>query len=233
MSCKLEVRFWAEAIKRLHERRDTKENTKRLTQVGQASHRSLFALSGTASPRKQMQYKTENHIPLLLSRVTGRLFVALSGRVRPVVIMPQMALPVNSKRSDMQGFHLPLDQYPAFLPQDADTAHPRTPIPIYYFHSLSEPFCQNVACACQSSKREAARLLGVISEGNLLLQEAAALIDAGICQFFGHSWEITEHPDVKECSLCHIRGYCPGCTPIAPQNAQPFFCTAHTLQQRT
>ena len=61
----------------------------------------------------------------------------------------------------------------------------------------------------------------------------SASLAAGICQFYGHSWEITEHPDVKECSLCHIRGYCPGCTPVAPQNAQPFFCTAHTLQQRT
>ncbi len=52
-----------------------------------------------------------------------------------------------------------------------------------------------------------------------------------LCQFYGHSWEITEHPEVNECSLCHIRGYCPGCTPIPPQNAQPFFCTAHSRQR--
>ena len=86
MSCKLEVRFWEEATKWtskiircvtlcksavcmllsqlfiLHERRDRPENTKRLTQVGQAFH-AVFAQSvGYCQPGKHMQYKTENHI---------------------------------------------------------------------------------------------------------------------------------------------------------------------------
>jgi hypothetical protein len=51
-----------------------------------------------------------------------------------------------------------------------------------------------------------------------------------LCQLFGHDWELTEHPDVKECKLCGIRGFCPGCTPVAPQGAQPFYCTRHTRQ---
>lgn len=74
-------------------------------------------------------------------------------------------------------FNLPLDQYPAFLAQDTDTAHPRTPIPILCLHSLSQPFCENAACACQRGKRDAARLLGAIAEGNLTLQEAVPLIE--------------------------------------------------------
>lgn len=48
------------------------------------------------------------------------------------------------------------------------------------------------------------------------------------CQLYGHSWELTERSAVKECKLCRIRGYCPGCTPIAPAGVQPFACTAHT-----
>jgi hypothetical protein len=48
------------------------------------------------------------------------------------------------------------------------------------------------------------------------------------CQLYGHSWELTGTPFVKECALCGIRGYCQGCTPIAPQGTHPFSCTAHT-----
>jgi hypothetical protein len=52
------------------------------------------------------------------------------------------------------------------------------------------------------------------------------------CQFYGHEWARTDDPAVKACALCHIRGYCPECTPQAPDNAQPFFCTAHTPQRQ-
>jgi hypothetical protein len=48
------------------------------------------------------------------------------------------------------------------------------------------------------------------------------------CQLYGHSWEPTDTPFVKACALCDIRGYCPGCTPIAPQGTHAFSCTAHT-----
>jgi hypothetical protein len=77
----------------------------------------------------------------------------------------------------MQGLHLPLEEYPGVLEQDTDTATPRTPIPIFYIHSLEHPFCGNPLCACGRTQKEAARLLGFINEGILAVQEAAALID--------------------------------------------------------
>jgi hypothetical protein len=148
-----------------------------------------------------------------------------------------------------------LDGYPPFLLQETDTATPRTPIPVYYIHTLTHPFCSNTLCACHRNMQDVTRLLGGLVEGTLLLHDAASLTQAGeeamsdstgttptthsihgaegmpvLCQLYGHSWQETEHPDVKECRLCGIRGYCPGCTPIAPQSAHPFFCTTHSRQ---
>jgi hypothetical protein len=73
-------------------------------------------------------------------------------------------------------------------------------------------------------------MLGYISESMYLLEDAQTLFNGipVLCQTYGHSWELTEYPDIKECQLCHIRGYCPSCTPIAPIGAQPFYCTTHT-----
>jgi hypothetical protein len=51
------------------------------------------------------------------------------------------------------------------------------------------------------------------------------------CYYYGHSWETTENPDVKECQLCGLRGYCPTCTPVPPTGAEPFSCTNHTERQ--
>jgi len=162
------------------------------------------------------------------------------------------------KRRKMQGFTLPFEDHPVLLQQDTDTATPRSQIPIYYLHSLTRPFCSNPVCSCQRTKKEAAQLLGFIIEGVLTIEQAAHLIDgkqgdesqdsAGtnqpaiydlngiplienvpvLCQVYGHSWERTDQPGVKECKLCGIRGYCPGCTLLQPANAQPFFCTRHT-----
>lgn len=158
----------------------------------------------------------------------------------------------------MQGFSLLLEAgCPAYLRQETDTAHPRTLLPIYYIHTLSSPFCGNPLCACHQGIRDVIRLFGIITEGTLLLADAVALTDerseaamsnaAGIdqptrtvlqvdlipgvpedCQLYGHTWQQSEHPGVKECVLCHIRGYCPGCTPVSPAGAQPFPCTRHT-----
>ena len=51
----------------------------------------------------------------------------------------------------------------------------------------------------------------------------------GICNLQGHSWEYFGITGLKVCSVCTVKGYCPGCTPTAPvQDAQPFFCTKHT-----
>ena len=161
----------------------------------------------------------------------------------------------------MQGFHPVFDGYPAVLPQETDTATAPSPIPIYYIHSLTHPFCGNVFSACHRKSRDIARLFGYLTEGVVTLRAAAALLgegneaflndSAGIlptihaatergetsadelpvsCQLYGHSWEPTDTPSVKACALCGIRGYCPGCTPLAPQGTHPFLCTAHTRQ---
>lgn len=52
------------------------------------------------------------------------------------------------------------------------------------------------------------------------------------CQLYGHTWQTTGHPDVQECVLCHIRGYCPKCTSLPPAGAQPFTCTTHARQRQ-
>lgn len=150
----------------------------------------------------------------------------------------------------MQGFHPLNTRYPAFLPQDTDTASPRTPLPIYYIHSVAHPFCSYPLCICHRSLREVVKLLGFNAEGIVSLQEASRLMATEetvldspkccvtftdalpvCCQLYGHSWEPTDNPDVKECYLCASRGYCPGCTFQAPRGAQPFSCTRHARQK--
>lgn len=145
---------------------------------------------------------------------------------------------------------------PAFLPQETETATPRTPIPIFSIHSLKHPYCKKPSCPCQRHRHEALRLMGSVADGQLLLADAALLIEERAtvrsstittsqitsvhidlvadvpeeCQLFGHTWQITENRDVYECSLCHVRGYCPQCTPIAPDGAHPFTCSEHAGQ---
>ncbi len=141
--------------------------------------------------------------------------------------------------------------HPAFLAQESDTAHPQPHIPIFYIHSLRHPFCKNLLCPCQHQRQEAAQFIGLVAEGRFLFADAPLLMDERVklsstttpqptrvhidlipgvpedCHLYGHSWEVTEHPNVKECVLCHLRGYCPGCTPEAPAGAHPFSCTSH------
>ncbi len=153
----------------------------------------------------------------------------------------------------MQDIRLLLEEdRPAHLRLETDTAHPQTPIPIFYVHDFPNLFCTNPSCFCQRGKQDAARLLGGIAEGSFLLFHAATLtqsnatttqptrsvIDVPLvpsvpeeCQLYGHTWQRTEQPGVKECVLCRIRGYCPGCTPVAPANATPFTCTHHARQR--
>ena len=141
----------------------------------------------------------------------------------------------------MQVNRLHLDEErPLHLRQETDTAHPQLLIPIYYIHDGDTPFCQNAHCFCQRGKRAGATMYRQIAAGRLQLVQ---LVDAPTqtlvsllptapadCHLFGHAWDLTEHPGVKECALCHVRGYCPGCTPVAPAGAQPFRCTYHTRQ---
>ncbi len=136
-----------------------------------------------------------------------------------------------------------------YVRQTTDTAHPQTVIPIYYIHSVSVPFCHNPLCACQRGRRAVTQLNKGITEGEIILQPSSVFTDEedarntgpkktivtvvlidGIpeeCQLYGHSWKGTGNPDVKACSLCGTRGYCPGCVPVKPQGAQPFYCSAH------
>lgn len=139
----------------------------------------------------------------------------------------------------MQGIpdNLLLDQYPQYLSQETDTATPRTPVPIFYFHTEEQPFCSNVHCVCQRGKRAGALLYPQLAKGALRLAQMKTgrtkiIVDTDrnspeSCQLYGHNWQTTEHPDIKECSLCHVRGYCPACTPITPAGAQAFYCTYH------
>ncbi|MDQ2902616.1 MAG: hypothetical protein M3Y81_03580 [Chloroflexota bacterium] len=140
-----------------------------------------------------------------------------------------------------------------YVRQTTDTAHPQTVIPIYYIHSVSAPFCRNPLCACQRSRRAVTQLGKGIAEGEIVLQPSSVFTDEeearnttgpdqptrtivtvvlidGIpeeCQLYGHSWKETGNAHVKACSLCGTRGYCPGCAPVKPQGAQPFYCSAH------
>jgi hypothetical protein len=56
--------------------------------------------------------------------------------------------------------------------------------------------------------------------------------DALQCRYYGHTWEVIGMSWEKQCIVCDIKGYCPGCTSHPPQNAQPFSCTKHAPQQQ-
>lgn len=112
------------------------------------------------------------------------------------------------------------------LQQDTDTATPRQRVPIYLIHGGRKPFCSNRACFCQRGKFVGARVYRDIAAGRLRITQFISNLPED-CFFYGHDWQQTEHPDVKECVLCQVRGYCPDCSPVAPAGAQPFSCTYH------
>ena len=78
----------------------------------------------------------------------------------------------------MQGypFELPLTEYPLLTVLVTDTASPRIRIPVYYIHHKNQPFCRNALCLCHRQQQEIRRLLSLIVDGILTLQEAADLI---------------------------------------------------------
>jgi hypothetical protein len=59
----------------------------------------------------------------------------------------------------------------------------------------------------------------------------AVTLTSDDCIFFGHTWQIIGMQGEKRCSLCQEKGYCPVCSPIAPRNANPYFCTKHTPRE--
>lgn len=70
-----------------------------------------------------------------------------------------------------------LTDMPTLIPTTTDTATPNCPVPIYYIHSLSQPFCKNLRCKCHWQQQEVRRLLGHIVEGEMTLKEAADFLD--------------------------------------------------------
>jgi len=74
-------------------------------------------------------------------------------------------------------FNLPLEQHPPVFLTDTDTATPRQQTPIFYIHSLKQPFCRNFDCACHRHQREIANLLRLITEGIMTLEEAARFVN--------------------------------------------------------
>jgi hypothetical protein len=53
------------------------------------------------------------------------------------------------------------------------------------------------------------------------------------CLLYGHTWQTAGLSGEKHCSVCHHKGYCPGCTPSPPTNAQPVYCAKHTAAERS
>jgi hypothetical protein len=52
------------------------------------------------------------------------------------------------------------------------------------------------------------------------------------CELYGHTWEYFGITGLKRCSVCQMKGYCPGCTQHPPtKDAKPFYCTKHTSLQ--
>jgi len=74
-------------------------------------------------------------------------------------------------------FDLPLSDFPKLKPTVTDTASPQQRIPVYYIHSLNQPFCPDPACKCHRQQQEVKKLLHSIVDGILTLREAADLID--------------------------------------------------------
>lgn len=73
----------------------------------------------------------------------------------------------------MQPFDVSLEQYRPIFSLATDTATPQRPIPIYYIHSMQQPYCRNPECACHERQKEVAKLLGLITDGIMTLREAA------------------------------------------------------------
>jgi hypothetical protein len=75
----------------------------------------------------------------------------------------------------MQGF--PLERYQPVFSLVTDTATPQKPIPIFYIHSLEQPYCRDKNCECHRGQREIANLLRLITDGIMTLQEAADFLN--------------------------------------------------------
>ena len=63
------------------------------------------------------------------------------------------------------------------LRYNSDTAHPQDIVPIYFVHSIENPFCPLPGCWCHTDQEKIAQLLEHISNGLMTLREAADFAD--------------------------------------------------------
>ena len=63
-------------------------------------------------------------------------------------------------------------------------------------------------------------------------RSTAISLTAQDCLLYGRSFTPAGMNGEKVCTVCSVKGYCPGCIPIVPSNAQPFYCTRHTPESR-
>lgn len=54
-----------------------------------------------------------------------------------------------------------------------DTSSPQDIVPIYFMHSMDNPFCPIPGCWCHRNQKEIAKLLEHIEQGEMTLREAA------------------------------------------------------------
>src|SRR5260370_25450742 len=76
----------------------------------------------------------------------------------------------------MQRPGIPLEQYRPVFSMTTDTATPQQPIPIYFIHSLEQPYCRNRYCQCHSTQRELERSLRLIAARIVTLGDAPVFI---------------------------------------------------------
>lgn len=54
-----------------------------------------------------------------------------------------------------------------------------------------------------------------------------------MCRFYGHTWQVVGMSYEKQCSVCGMKSYCPGCTAIGPKGAIILYCPKHNPQQES
>jgi hypothetical protein len=112
------------------------------------------------------------------------LEVLFSFVVRGLKLLPHVFNACGEPKVKKERCHMlrdPLfDPYFPMFPMVTDTASPQKPIPLYFIHSVEQPFCRNADCACHERQKEVARLLGLINDGIMTLREAAQLWEGDI-----------------------------------------------------
>lgn len=57
---------------------------------------------------------------------------------------------------------------------DTDTATPRSVVPVYFVHSLDEPFCSKPFCECHAHQEQVMMLLFAIDNAHIRLDRASS-----------------------------------------------------------